>query len=69
MNATASLPSAVSTCCIAASEPTASPSGRSCVVRQKRSCSRIARSTSSRDDSAPLEPLIRTASSVVEQLA
>ena len=37
MNTTASLPSAVSTWCIATSEPSASPSGFSCVASTKRS--------------------------------
>src|SRR3954451_19384625 len=37
MNDSASLPIAVSACCIAASEPSASPSGCSCVHSTKRS--------------------------------
>src|SRR5688572_2637970 len=53
-NATASLPSAVSTCCIAASEPTASPSGRSCVVSRNLSWSRSVASAWARVAEEPL---------------
>ena len=53
-NATESLPSAVRMCCIAASEPTASPSGRSCVVSRNLSWSRSVASAWSRVGRAPL---------------
>src|SRR5918998_5181084 len=52
--AAASLPSAASTCCIAASEPTASPSGRSCVVSRNLSLSRSVASACSRVGREPL---------------
>ena len=45
---TESLPSACKSSCIATSEPSASPSGCSCVASAKRSSSRIRASTSSR---------------------
>ena len=66
MNETASLPIASSTCCIAASEPSASPSGCSCVVSTNFSSSRSTSSTSSRDDLTPLRVLTaRPASSSI----
>ena len=58
MNASASLPSAVSTRCIAASEPSASPSGFSCVVSTNCSASRSSSSMRSRAARAPFAPLI-----------
>ena len=61
-NENASLPSAHMTPCIAASEPSASPSGCSWVVRTKRSPSRSASSTSSRDDVTPLRVVTSSAS-------
>ena len=48
MNISASLPSSRSTPCIATSEPSASPSGFSCVTRRKRSFWRTASRTCSR---------------------
>src|SRR5712692_9245094 len=45
---TVSLPSCCSTRCIASSEPSASPSGFSCVVTAKRSCVRSASATACR---------------------
>src|SRR5579862_7222380 len=45
---TASLPSASSPSFIARIDPSASPSGFSCVTRRKRSCSRIASATAVR---------------------
>src|SRR5918992_3114315 len=80
--ATASLPSAVRTCCIAASEPTASPSGRSCVVSRNLSllrsvaiaCSRVGREPLS-DTSVPglaleqlLDPLRAVEGVVVDEV-
>src|SRR3954464_13513949 len=48
MNDPPSLPSAVSACCMPARDPSASPSGCSCVHRTNRCESRISSSTASR---------------------
>src|SRR4051794_32038096 len=53
MNITLSLPRAVRTLCMPTSEPSASPSGFSCVTRAKRCAPRISSRTCSREEAPP----------------
>src|SRR3712207_2285279 len=57
-NMTASLPSRSSASFVASSEPSASPSGFSCVVTRKRSCARSASTTARRSSAVVWSELI-----------